>query len=278
MSNPGTDAGSGAATSDVSELEPDVGMERVLRAGLEASTSATRTARSSRPPAKTGSSRSRRGRSRSSPSSAARTSASRHWSTGSSAGARPSSRTPRASPATGSPTTPSGTGAGSRWSTPAGGRSTRRGMATRVAEQAEVAVDAGRRRPPRRRRDGRRDRHRRGGRPGAATIRQAGRPGREQGRRPAPEADASRLWSLGLGAAVAGLRAARPGERRPARRGPRGAAESVGGGTDTAAAHAGWRCWASRTSASPRCSTGWRGPSGWSSTRSRAPPATRSTS
>ena len=64
---------------------------------------------------------------------------------------------------------------------------------------------------------------------GAAPRRQARRAGRQQGRRPRTEADAAALWNLGLGEPYAGLRAARPGERRPARRRPRRAARDARG-------------------------------------------------
>ena len=59
---------------------------------------------------------------------------------------------------------------------------------------------------------------------------QAGGPGGEQGRRRArPRPTRAALWSLGLGEPYAGLRAARPGQRRPARRGPGGAARGPAG-------------------------------------------------
>ena len=60
-----------------------------------------------------------------------------------------------------------------------------RGMAERIAAQAEIAVSAGRRRAVRGRRDGRHHRRRRGRRQDPAQVGQAGRAGRQQGRRPA---------------------------------------------------------------------------------------------
>ena len=124
----------------------------------------------------------------------------------------------------------------SRWSTPAAGTVPgRRGgpepaRARRAGHaQARVAVEAADAVLFVRRRDGRRHRRRRCRRRGAAAGGQTGRPcGQQGGRRPWRRPAATALWSLGLGEPSAGLRAARPGERRPARRHPRGAAGDPG--------------------------------------------------
>ena len=160
-----------------------------------------------------------RTRCRSWPSSAAPTSASPPWSTGSSAAARPSSRT---SPGvtrdrvsydanwTGRAFTVVDTGG---WDPDA------RGLAERIRAQAEIAVDAGRRRAVRRRRDGRHHRRRRGRRP-RSCARPASRscwpPTRSTTSAPRPRPTA--LWNLGLGEPLPGLGPARPRLGRPARR------------------------------------------------------------
>ena len=169
--------------------------------------------------------------------------------------------------------------AGSPWSTPAAGTPTPPAWALRIAEQAQVAVEladvilfvvdatVGV------------DRRRRGRRLDAApsgkpVILAANKVDNQQ-----LELEAAALWSLGLGEPqpVSALHGRSSGDlldvildalprdaaaavRRRARPAPGGAAS------------------ASPTSASPRCSTSWRARSGCSSTRWRAPPATRSTS
>ena len=93
------------------------------------------------------------------------------------------------------------------------------------------------------------------------------------------EAEAYGLWNLGLGEPwpVSALHGR--GSRRPARRRPGRAARAPGGArTPRWAARAGSRWSASRTSASPACSTSWPRRTGSSSTTSPAPPSTRSTS
>ena len=150
----------------------------------------------------------------SSPSSAAPTSASRRWSTGSSAAARRSSRTSPASPATASPTTPTGPAARFTVVDTGGWEPDARGIAP---ARRRAGRDRGR---PRRRRAVRgrrhRRRHRRPTRPSSSccAVRQAGRARRQQGRRPAhrgrgrgavePRARASRTRSPRCTAAARG--------------------------------------------------------------------------
>ena len=85
---------------------------------------------------------------------------------------------------------------------------------------------------------------------------------------------------LGLGEPYPGLGPARAGQRRPARRRARGAARGARAIAETEpAGRAGWRCWASPTSASPACSTGSPGEERVGRRRGRpARPSTRSTS
>ena len=137
-----------------------------------------------------------------------------------------------------------------------------------------------RRRAVRRRRHRRRHRRRRELRQAAAPRRQAGRAHRQQGRRPAhrgrrrgaveprarPAVARSRRCTGG-GAATSSTPCSRCCPRSP-----RWAAPT------SAAARAGSRCSAARTSASPRCSTSSSATSGSSSTASPARPATPSTS
>ena len=90
----------------------------------------------------------------------------------------------------------------------------------------------GRRRPGRRRhvrrgRHGRRHRHRRVGRPAAAPVGQAGRPGRQQGRRRPRRGGRRDAVVARARPAVAGVGPARPRQRRPARRRPRRAARGL---------------------------------------------------
>ena len=77
-----------------------------------------------------------------SPSSAARTSASRRWSTASSAAARPSSRTSPASPATASPTRPNWAGRRFKIVDTGGWEQDVLGIDASVAAQAEFAIEA----------------------------------------------------------------------------------------------------------------------------------------
>jgi hypothetical protein len=89
---------------------------------------------------------------------------------------------------------------------------------------------------------------------GAAPQRQAGRAGRQQGRRPAPRGRGGRHVEPGAGGAVPGLRAARPRLRRPAGRDARGAAGGAARASSRrSAGRAGSPSSASRTSASRRC-------------------------
>ena len=205
-------------------------------------------------------------RRRSSPSSAGRTSASRRWSTACSAAARPWCRTSPASPATASPTTRCGTGAGSPSSTPAAGSPTPRACRPPVAAQAELAmrtadavllvVDAS---------------------VGATAtdeavarvLRRSDRPGparRHQGRRRPAHGRRRRAVALGLGEPypVSGLHGRGSGDLLDAVLAalPESPRDTFGAGT---AARAASRWSASRTSASPACSTGCRGrPARWS--------------
>ena len=104
-----------------------------------------------------------------------------------------------------------------------------RGLAERIKAQAEIAV-------------GLADavlfvvdatvghhRRRRGRRPRAAEVAEAGDPGREQGRRPAHRGRGLRPVEPRPRRALPRLGAARPRLRRPARRHPRGAARAAGG-------------------------------------------------
>ena len=129
------------------------------------------------------------------------------------------------------------------------------------------------------RRHGRHHRRRRGGRQDPPRVREAGRARRQQGRRrSAPRPRPTALWNLGLGEpfAVSALHGRGSGDLLDAvlaalpEPPPEREARS--------AARAGSRSSASRTSASPRCSTGWRERSGRWSTTSPARPSTRSTS
>ena len=217
---------------------------------------------------------------RCSPSSADRTSASRRWSTACSAAGRRSCRTSRASPGTASPTTRCGTAAGSPSSTPAAGSPTPPACRRAVAAQAELAMhtadavllvvdasvgatetDEAVARVLRRSAvpvllaatkvdDEPADlRHRR------AVAPRAG--GAAPGERPARARLSGDLLDAML-EALPESPARRLRRRRPA-------------------ARAGWRWSASRTSASPACSTGSSAETGRSSTRSPARPSTRST-
>ena len=170
----------------------------------------------SRPPA----------RSRCWPSSAAPTSASPRWSTGSSAAARRSSRT--CPGVTRDRVSYDATWAGRAFTVvdTGGWDPDARGLAARITAQAEIAVDAGRRGAVRGRRDRRHHRRRRGRRPGAARVREAGDPGRQQGRRPARRGRGLRAVEPRPGRALPGLGPARPRLRRPARRHPRRAARA----------------------------------------------------
>ena len=154
-----------------------------------------------------------------------------------------------------------------------------RGLAERIAAQAEVAVDHRRRRAVRGRRHRRHHRRRRGRRADPAHVRQAGRswpPTRSTTSAPRPRPTgcgtsgwASRSRSRRCTAAARATCSTRSSPRCPSRR-PRRSARS--------AARAGSPSSASPTSASRRCSTSWPGRSGSSSTTSPAPPSTRSTS
>ena len=155
-----------------------------------------------------------------------------------------------------------------------------RGLAERIAAQAEIAVQiadavlfvvdatVGR------------HRRRRGGRPDPAQVRQAGGPGREQGRRPAPGRPRStRCGTSGWASRTRSRRIHGRGLRRPARRLPGGAARGARRSRSAAGRPAPGR---DRRQAQRRqvlaCSTSWRGRSGSSSTTPPAPPSTRSTS
>ena len=80
------------------------------------------------------------------------------------------------------------------------------------------------------------------------------------------EPDVAALWALGVGRAVARQRAARPGERRPARRARRRAARDPGSRRRRTGPAPGGADRDARTSASPACSTSWPAPSARSST------------
>ena len=212
------------------------------------------------------------------PSSVGPTSASRRWSTGSSAAARRSSRTCRASPGTGCPTTRRGTGAASPSSTPAAGSRTPRACRPRSPRRPSW-----RSRPPTRcsswstRRSARPTPTRpSSGCCAGPASRSSWSPTRSTatGSRPTRQrcgrwASASRTRCRRCTGAAAATCSTRCWPRCPRRR---------RSGSTTRAARAGWRCSAGPTSASPRCSTSWRARTGSSSTRSPAPPATRSTS
>ena len=115
------------------------------------------------------------------------------------AAARPSCRTSRGSPATGSPTTRTGSAAGSSCRTPAAGSPTPRACSSWSPSRPRWRCGPPTRsswwstpwsaRPP-----PTRPRRKR-----PAALRQAGVPGRQQGRQRAGESDAAALWSLGLG-------------------------------------------------------------------------------
>jgi GTP-binding protein len=154
------------------------------------------------------------------------------------------------------------------------------GIHLRVAEQAEVAVDLA---------DavlfvvdatvGATD-DRRGRREAAAAQRQAGHPHRQQGRRPARRGRRRSALEPRSGPAMAGLGASRSRHRgRPRCSARRAAREVLQCPAPTSeAARAAWRSSAAPTSASPVSSTNSPGRSASSSTRWRAPRATRSTS
>ena len=108
-------------------------------------------------------------------------------------------------------------------------------------------------------------------RPSSQVLRQSGKPvvlaaNKVDDQR--TEAEAAALWNLGLGEPFPVSRPARPGERRPARRRPRRAARGAARQRRARPwARAGSRCSASRTSASPACSTSSPARSASSSTR-----------
>ena len=109
---------------------------------------------------------------------------------------------------------------------------------------------------------------------------QAGRPGREQGRRPAHRGRGGRAVEPRSGRAVRRLRPARPGERRPARRDPGGAARGAARGRRTRSRgprRVALRRQAERRQVEPAEQAG-PAAARRSSTTSPAPPSTRSTS
>ena len=122
--------------------DDDSSVEHALRAGLEEyELSDEDRVACSRRAAEDGATRRRPARCPCWPSSVGPTSASRRWSTASSAGARPSSRTCPGVTRDRVAYEATGPAAGSPWSTPAAGSATPRASTLRVAEQAEIAVD-----------------------------------------------------------------------------------------------------------------------------------------
>ena len=129
------------------------------------------------------------------------------------------------------------------------------GIDASVAAQAEYAIEAADAVVFVVDADGRRHRHRRGGRQAAAPGRQARRALRQQGRRPERRGGRHRPLVAGPRRAAPGLLAARPRYRRHAGRGTRSAARGACRRPSAAAsaARAGSRSSAARTSASPHC-------------------------
>ena len=97
----------------------------------------------------------------------------------------------------------------------------RPGLAARIARAGRARGRPGRRRAVRGRRHRRRHRRRRGRGQGAAALRQAGRPRRQQGRRPARPRPTPRAVVPRPGRAATRSPPCTAGERRPARRRPR---------------------------------------------------------
>ena len=112
-------------------------------------------------------------------------------------------------------------------------------------------------------------------------LRKSGKPvhaRRQQGGRRQHRARGAVAVVARSGRAALRLRPARPWRRRPARRRRRHAARGGLGHVPRRAARVASPCWASPTSASPRCSTPSPAASASSSTASPARPSTRSTS
>ena len=153
------------------------------------------------------------------------------------------------------------------------------GLQGAVAAQAALAMQHRGRRAARRRRERRRHRHRRGRRPGAAPQRPARAARRRRrsttsgSRRTSPRCGA---WAWGSRTRSAACTAAGPAtcSTRSSTRCPRARATRS---APAAAARAGWRWSASRTSASPACSTGSPGRPARSCTTSPGRRSTRST-